>query len=247
MSGQKRYNLIDKIKSGQIQKRPRSYFILLSALSLLGLALLFLIAIFFISFIAFSMNINGSLFLSGFGLPGLRALLISLPWALIVLALFFVIFLEMFAKKYAFSYKKPAIYSLAGIIGITLIGCYVIAKTPLHNTLLNYSQGKNIPVMGPLYEHNCLKELPNTFIGKALEMRDEINKPLRLETEKGENFIIITSTSTKFQKGQNLEEDDILMIMGERDDSMIRATHIRKIEDDEMFRQNFQFRMQKGR
>lgn len=247
MNEQARDNLIDKIKNGQIQKRPRSYFVLLSALSISGFALLFLIAIFFISFIAFSMRISGSFFLPQFGLPGLWVLIMSLPWALIILSLFFVILLEIFAKKYAFSYKKPIIYSLAGIVGIALIGSYAIAKTPLHNALLNYSQGRNIPVMGPFYEHNCLKELPNIFIGKASEPKNETTEWMRLETEKGERLIIVTSTSTKFQKGQSLQKDDMLMIMGEKDDSMIRATHIRKIEDDDMFRQHFQFMMQRGR
>jgi hypothetical protein len=72
--------LLEKIKSGKIAKRPRLYFVLQSlaigALAFVTLAL----SIFVLSFIVFSVHESGEQFLLGFGSRGLLTFIALFPW-----------------------------------------------------------------------------------------------------------------------------------------------------------------------
>jgi hypothetical protein len=125
--------ILDRIRSGQVVMRPKWHFVLKALLAAVGGLLLLLAALYLVSFILFVARQTGAWFGPGFGPPGVGALLRSLPWTLIILSVIFVAILEVLARRYAFAYRRPLLYSIAAIVLLVLVGGVLVA--PLHRAL----------------------------------------------------------------------------------------------------------------
>ncbi|MDD5433605.1 MAG: hypothetical protein PHE77_03050 [Candidatus Pacebacteria bacterium] len=132
--------VIEKIKAGNVKMKPRSLFIF-QAISLVFLALVVIVlAVFFTSFTGFALKVKGySPFLVAV-VSGV-ILFIMLAWVL--------------SKKFSVFYKRPLLLGLAIILMAVAMVSLAVFLTPFHQTIMDYSQQKNVPIISPLYQCGC--------------------------------------------------------------------------------------------
>ncbi len=218
--------ILGKLKSGEFKMKPKVYFVLQAVLVVLGLAVAVLFALFLISFISFYLRANGILVLPVFGFRGFGIFLASLPWLLIIVAMLLVVVLEIMFKHFAFAYRRPILYSLAGILIIVCLGTFLIDRTPLHYDLFYRAQRGGLPVFGTIYRDFGMPQLPGGQVGVVASDTDA---GFIIKTRRGETFNIIIGDKTRLPLGRDIGPNDIIMIMGEREDGIIEADGVIKI------------------
>ena len=208
--------------------KPKICFILKSVALISGVFLLFLFIIYLISFIFFSLRLSGAWFLPRFGFLGIKILFGSLPWLLVLAAAILIIVLEMSAKHFTFVYRRPAVYSLLGVIAIVLTIGFFVNKTPLHPNLFLRARDNHLPAIGPLYRNFGSPRIPNVHFGIVSEITDN---GFLIKTPHGETITVIIPPEilpleTEVKKG------DAVVVIGEREGDTVRAFDIKEAERD---------------
>lgn len=223
--------ILNKLKNGQVKMRPKIYFVLKAGLIILGTLIVALFTLFLISFISFTLRANGILVLPIFGFRGFGAFFSSLPWLLIVAAALLIIILEILFKHFAFAYRRPILYSVLGILIIVVIGTFVIDKTPFHSGLFDRAREGRLPVFGPVYRGFGGMQRPNNAqFGIVTEIN---NEGFIIKTRDEQILNVIIGENTRLPFGRDIKKDDAIMVLGEKNDSTIRAEGVIKIEIDE--------------
>ena len=221
--------VLNEIENDQIKMRPRVYFILKSILIIFGVFLVAFFALYLTSFILFALRASGAWYLPAFGFHGFRVSFVLLPWLLILTAIILLIILEILVKHFSFAYHRPILYSILAIIIFTLLGSFIIDKTQFHPRLFQKAQEERLPVMGKFYRDLNIEKDHNVCRGIVLEA---INNNFQIKTPRGKILEVNITSETQFPDGLDIKKDDIIIVLGERDDNKIQAIGIRKIDDD---------------
>lgn len=143
--------VLEKIQSGKINMRPRFYFVL-KVISLAFVAvLILLISSLLISFIIFSLAASGKMSLLGFGTRGFLMFFVLFPWPLLIVEIALIILLEWLIKKFRFGYRSSLSRLVFVILLISIAISLMINITPLHNTLQNRAEHRDLPFVGDYY------------------------------------------------------------------------------------------------
>lgn len=215
------------IEAGEVTMRPKWHFVLKAALGIAGITLILLALLYLISFVIFVLHRTGVWFVPAFGLQGIYALLISLPWILILCAVVFIILLESLVRRYAFAYRQPLVYTVLVIIGLVLLGGFIVAKTAFHDRLFGYAQDERLPIAGGLYRQFGGRELRNVHPGMIINLRDA---GFMMGTRRGEPLFVLIASSTQLPFGADFAPGDSVVVFGDRASGTIRAIGIREIE-----------------
>lgn len=221
--------VLSKIKKDQIKMRPRVYFVLKSVLIICSVFFVALFVLYLTSFILFALRASGAWYLSGFGFYGLKASFILLPWLLIIIAVVLFVVLEIFVRHFSFAYHRPILYLIIGIVILTLLGSFIIDKTQFHPCLFQKAQEGRLPVLGRFYRDLGIEKDRNVSRGIILEVS---NNNLQIKTPRGKILNVNITSETQLFDGADIKKDDVVIILGERNDSEIQAVGIRKIDDD---------------
>lgn len=220
--------VLDKIKKGELKKHSKFYFIFKGFVYGLGLVSVIVFSVVLGSFIIFFLRASGLLFLPKFGFSGLRILLSSFPWFLGLIVLTLVLLIGWLVKKSPIVYRKPLIYSILAIFILILLSSFLFEKTRFHTALFKKAQNYKLPLIGSAYRGCCLKQIKNTYIGKVTELAEN---GFYFKTRGGQDFNVVFSKKTHFPFGRDIKVGDLLIVMGERQNSKILASGVRKIED----------------
>jgi len=163
-----------KIKSGEITMKPKAYFILKTILITTVSVVLFLFVIYTVSFLIFSLQTSGIWSLPSFDFHDIRILLSSLPWLLIVLSIVLILALEIFAKRIAFVYHRPIMYSLILIIIVVFLASFLISLTSLHSNLFERARNQRLPIVGQWYRNYGTPRIDNIHKASDKERRNSI-------------------------------------------------------------------------
>jgi hypothetical protein len=218
--------ILESIKRGEVKMRPRWHFVLRSTLFALGCILVFLATLYISSFIIFALHKNGIWFASVLGAQGLRVLLSSLPWVLILLAVLFIALLEFLVKKSSFGYRRPLLYSALVVIFVTVLGGSLIASTTLHDR-----------ISGSFYK-SFIPQVPENVVvcNVATTTEDSFScaKEDRDDATTTETFEVKLSPKTRMSKSaqEEITSGATVVIFGERDKKgEISAKGIKNIDD----------------
>jgi hypothetical protein len=159
--------------------------------------------------------------------------LLSLPWLLIILAVLFVIILEILVKRYSFAYRRPLLYSAIGIAIFAIIGGFLVAGTSLHGRLSKYTEGDRppppfMPFAEQIYHGFGQPQPRNIHIGEITQI---IKDGFIIKNQLGEMLTIIISPQTRLPFNKNLSKGDIIAVFGERKDNNILAFGIKDIDE----------------
>lgn len=223
--------ILGKLKSGEFKMKPKVYFILKAVLIILSALIVALFTLFLISFISFALRANGVLVLPIFGFRGFSAFLFSIPWLLIIVAVLLIIVLEMLFKHFAFAYRRPILYSVIGIIIVVVLSTFIIDKTPLHPGLFGRAREGGLSVFGPVYrDFGGMQKPRNANFGVVI---DTTEQGFIMKTRDEQTINVIIEAQTRLPFGKDIEKDDAVMVLGERNDGTIRAEGVIKIQIDE--------------
>ncbi len=142
-----RQGIMDAIKKGNVQMRPRWHFVLLSSLAALGVFIVLLVLLYIVSLSLFFLRDSGALIAPSFGGRGWFSLLRSVPWLLVLFSLVFIVILEVLVRRYAFVYRKPLLLSVALIFLIVLGGGFAIAETSFHRQMEFSAMHHQLPMV----------------------------------------------------------------------------------------------------
>ncbi len=220
---------MEAIKAGRVKMRPKWHFVLKAVLAALGGILLLLAVLYLTSFILFILRQTGVLFVPVFGFGGWHIFFTSLPWLLIFLLMIFIIVLEILVRRYSFAYRRPLLYSAAGIALLAIIGGYIVAATPLHGKLFKNAERGNLPFAGRFYREYGLQRLQNVNLGIIIEIT---NEGFLIQNRRNDILRVIITPETRFPLGTDFAENDTVVVFGERDDGAVRALGVRKVGDE---------------
>src|SRR3989344_2081055 len=120
--------VLERIRGGEVTMRPRWHFMLKATLVVAGIALAGLTLLFVVSLAMFALRASGVWFMPAFGWHGFAVFLWSLPKLLILLAIVFIIILELLVRHYAFAYRRPLLISALMVIALALLGGFWFLK-----------------------------------------------------------------------------------------------------------------------
>ena len=132
--------VIEKIKAGKIKMKPKALFVFQGVFLIFLAGIAMILAVFGTSFIGFALKVKGY---SDF--------LIAIVLAVVL----FVVSAWLLAKKFPAFYKRPLLLGLVIILISVAMVSLAVFLTPFHQTIMNYSQQRNVPLISPLYQCGC--------------------------------------------------------------------------------------------
>lgn len=147
-----RENVLSKIGAGSVSMRPRWHFAVQTTLVLSGIAIAVLAILYCLSFVLFIFRQNGVLLAPAFGFRGVASFLFSTPWLIVALSIIFMGALEVLVRQFSFSYQKPLLYSIVGVLLFSLLGSFTIAQTSFHGKAGEFVQARDVPGLRSLYK-----------------------------------------------------------------------------------------------
>jgi hypothetical protein len=222
-----RENIVSKIESGEIEMRSKSYFILKSFLVFGSLFLFFLFALYIGSLVVFVLRVNNILFFYGIGFHGIKTVIFSFPWYLVLLSLILIIFLEIIGKNFRVVYQKPLIYSLIVIMILSFTGSILVDSFAMHDSLFKMAKEERLPVGGRMYRNLGNLDIENAYFGEILE-KENNNWTMRLENNKIVLLKVTNETRGK-RVFEEIEEGSEVIVIGELENEEINVLGFRRI------------------
>lgn len=219
--------ILGRIKRENVKMRPKIHFVLRSIFYVVSVIVAALFTLFLISFILFSLRASGVIYAPGFGFPGLRIFIGSLPWLLILSSVALIAIMEVLVKHFSFSYKKPVLYTLLGIIAVVSIGVFAVGKTPFHADLFERAREGHLPALGGVYKGYVLQKNIDVHPGVVSEITEG---GFEIENPRGDTLNVITGPETEFMG--DIKVGDTVIIFGARDNDSIHATSVRAVDSD---------------
>ncbi|MFA5830040.1 MAG: hypothetical protein WC843_06155 [Candidatus Gracilibacteria bacterium] len=185
-----------------------------------------------ISFIIFSVNVSGKMFLLGFGARGISMFFLLFPWKILVINVLLLFLLEWLIKRFQFGYRRPFIYLLSCALAISIVAGLIINATPLHQAILKSNEERHLPVIGSFYEHlrrptdgrDVVRGVVITISGNSLTLQaDDLDN----DHDDGIRKVIM---APPIQIPNFIKIGDLIFVAGDLRDDQIFAFGIRKIE-----------------
>lgn len=217
--------ILERIKKGEVKMKTKQYFFLKSALLIIVFVVVFLITLFCVSLIAFSLKSNGLYALPQFGAHGSWLFFKSIPWLLILLVFGMAVILEILAKHFKFIYKHPLLYSLISLLVIVSILGTIIENTEIHERIFERMENQPLPVANLVYKRYG-DNLPETvYIGliSSTTQSGFIIKPRCCE-----DYIILVNDETRLPLNKMFKTGDVIMVIGDKnEENVVTAEGIR--------------------
>ncbi len=217
-------NLIQKIKAEHISMRPRWHFVLKAFLLVAGAILAALIAVYLLSFVIFTLHRSGVLFAPQFGWHGVMMLVVSSPWLLLGMLGIFLLLLYVLVSKYSFSYQKPLVYSIVGVVLFVIVVSSLIQYYGFHERVQAFADRHNVPGLRPLYNDPADRRPAGVERGTIKAMT---SSGFVLETDESEVLNIVINERTKLPPLNKLVIGDEVLVFGDRSQDSITAFGIK--------------------
>lgn len=216
--------LLTKIKNGEIEMTPRWRMVLRSVLWSSVLVVAVLVAVYILSFILFTLHQTGVWFAPQFGWNGMVLLIVSSPWILITALLFFLVILYVLVSQYSFSYRKPLVYSLVGVVLVVVAVSSFIQQLAVHDRIQKFADRHDVPGIGRLYRGVADHVPPEVTIGEVTKR--EVDHFMIINGA-DESVMVKITEATKLPRGREVAVGDRVMVFGSEVSGEIRAFGVR--------------------
>ncbi len=219
--------VISKIEKGDVEMRTKRYFFLKTTLVVGLIFLLSLFVLYLGSLIIFVFRANDIMLFSGMGFHGIRVILWSFPWYLIILIVALIVLVEVMAKELSFVYRRPLMYSFLGIVVLVALGSFMIEAMSVHRTFFDMAKEERLPVMGGMYKHLGGIDIDNAYFGVLLE---KDGNTWKMELESGETVLLEITRNTKgLRMLEEIKEGSKIVVIGEREGDVVEVLGFRRI------------------
>ncbi len=216
--------VLEAIRGGKVEMRPRWRFVFEAVLLGTGAMLLGLVLLYLVSFILFMLRQTGIWFIPWLDSRGIVVFLQSLPWVLIILSVIFLIVLEVLVRRYSFAHRKPLLYSMLALLCIITIGGVAVA--PWHGDLFDSAREDKLPILGGLYRNFGLERLEGIRKGRITEFSVD---NFVMEDLRGITSTIFVTPSTHLVSRGGFKKGDMVVVFGDEMDNGIEADTVQEI------------------
>ncbi len=217
-------NVLSAIESGKVPMRPRWHFILKAALALISLAFLMIALVYLLSFIIFTLRESGAWYVTPFGMRGLRTFLVTIPWLLILISVILIVVLEALVRRYAFAYRRPLLYSVVSIVGLTFLMGAAVERTTLHPGLMRHADQKRLPIGDRFYKGYGHRQAPDVHPGVVSKLLDS---GFEMDMT-GASVRVVVTVTTKFRPDNRISLGESVIVFGPLVNGEIRAYGIHR-------------------
>ncbi|MCA9360447.1 hypothetical protein KC730_00980 [Candidatus Kaiserbacteria bacterium] len=217
-------NILNKIKAGEISMVPKWHFVLRGVLWATMTIVVALIAIYLLSFVMFALRESGLMFAPLFGWSGLVLFIVSSPWIIILASGFFLLALYVLVSHYSFSYQKPLVYSMVGLVFLVIALSSFIQTTGFHNQAGDFANRHGVPGLAPLYRGVGERPPQDVTKGTISELTDS---QFTLIADSGEVYTVELNNRTKLPKQAELIEGESVFVFGHLEETTIKAFGVR--------------------
>lgn len=214
--------ILEKISAGDVATRPRWQFVLRTGATVSAMVFLGFTALFLVSFAGFIMHHTGALYAPLIGVKGFVPFFFSVPWLLVGLAVVCIALLEILARRFAFAYRTPILYTTLGIIGAVLVGTYALVE--VHEHTREWAFRGEVPILGSMYQEYDRPGSPDVLVGMVTE---RMQPNLRIEDRDGRRIVVDISADTKLPRNRSIVQGDVIVVFGHEEWGEIDAFGIR--------------------
>lgn len=217
-------DILKKIKSGDVAMKPRWHFALRSSMLLLGVVFVSLLVVYLISFIMFFLRQSGIGFAPLYGFRGITIFVMNSPWLLIASAGALLLVVQQLVREYSFSFKRPLLYSMIGIVLAVLLGSYVIGQTQFHPQMQGVTAERNVPIFGSLYR-GIYNQRPGNITFGVVTSVTESGFIMMVEDE---SVAVQVTEDTRLRGGnRKYAVGTEVLVFGDRENDIITALGVR--------------------
>ncbi len=223
--------LLQKIKAGEVKMVPRWHFVLRGLLWGAVTVVVAIIAVYLLSFVLYALHQSGLAFAPLFGWMGIMMFIVSSPWLLIGVVGIFLFLLYILVSRYSFSYQKPLVYSIVGLVLFVIAVSSLIQETNLHEKAGEFVERHDIPGLAPMYKEISERPPKDITRGTISEFTDN---GFVFATEAGEEYTVTYNERTRFPVDTELAVGDAVMVFGPIQENTIEAFGVRIDDGSEM-------------
>lgn len=204
-----------------------------TALMICGVVLASLIAVYLFSFVLFTLHKSGLWFAPQFGHRGLMLLVVGSPWLILSLLGIFLLILYMLVSHYSFSYRKPLVYSMIGVVFAVVLMSSVIQYFGIHERMQSFIEKHDIQRLAPLYRNQSDHRPPGVIEGTIVMVSESL---FMVTTDHGESITVHTNAQTRMPQGTALLVGDKILIFGTKKGADVDAFGIRPFSGEQLDR-----------
>lgn len=225
-----RESVLNRIHSGEINMRSRTYFLIRLALLCMTAILITFISIFLLSFVIFSSSLDGSLFLIRFGGEGLYHFFLTLPWFLLFIDVFLLIILDSLLKSFRLGYKNPVAYLFLGTVLIVTISSVLIDLTSFHQNVMSKIENNGVSLLPNIYSGvGSQIQKPGTWKGVVQKINENKFTFSYIKGVTGEYGVALVIAKTNVDVEKYLDVGDLVFVAGTLNNGEIMAYGIKKL------------------
>ena len=217
-------NILDKIKAGEIGMKPKWHFMLRGLLWVVATLMVALIVVYLLSFVMFALRESGLMFAPLFGWTGIVLFIVSSPWILIATSGVFLVVLYMLVSRYSFSYQKPLVYSMIGLVLLVIALSSLIQATNFHGRAGDFATRHGVPGLAPMYRDIGQRPARDITRGTVSELTDTT---FMLTTENGDRYTVELTKRTKLPRASKLADGNVVYVFGPKEEERINAFGVR--------------------
>lgn len=225
-----RGRVLGAIRERGLAMRPRWYFVLRGALVALSAVIVLLGGLYLASLVVFLMRHTGAWFVPAFGARGWLALLLSLPWALMVLLGLFVVVLELLVRRYAFAYRRPLLDTAIVLAILVGLGGIVVGLTPLHGRIARLTSEHEVPFLAKMYREFEAWHRDDVHRGTVAR---PVPEGFVFDEYDGDVLTVRVGPGTRIEGGAP-SAGETVVVFGPEDDGAIEADGVRRIAPEDV-------------
>lgn len=219
-------DLLSTIRKGDVAMRPRWYFLLQTALAVMGAGFLLFGLFYTASVVVLLVRTSGALRVSDFGPEGWFAFLFMLPWMFVLGAVLFLFILESVLRRFAFAYRQPVLYSVALLLALAVVGAIVLDRMEMHQGIRAFSSAHGLTPVEGFYRTMDGRRPCCVVTGRIVE-----NGATRILIERPDGTVtqVFFDARTRFPDGRSFATSNIVVLFGDGDDASVSAKGVRVI------------------
>lgn len=206
--------ILETVQKNNIKMIPKWKFVLYSALGVIGIWFVFLVLVFVVSLIFFVLSRYGFMDMPFFGFMQTLHALGAIPFALFFSAVLLLIIVEVIARTYTFTFKRPLAVTLLSITFLVTIISYGISQTSAHEYVRDYMKSHQLDMLSRAYD----RPTPQTKINGMDVLRGEVQSVTAtsavLRLFNGETVMVYATTSggiSTMPKVPSIGEDVVMI------------------------------------
>jgi|GEM_PF-6316551 len=223
--------ILNKIEKGELAMKSRWRFIVEGIVMICGLIASSIIIMYLLSFAAFFAHQTGIASGGYYGSPSARMLFASPLWVVIVvLAIAALILAWKIVRKKLTVHRQPLMYSLLGLICLTVLGAWLMQKMSIHHRVQAqiHQHSRNIPGVTQAYRDAFEHERKGIVRGMIIDINTG-EKYFIIQTPGNTELRVVLSDTTQRPPRYVFQIGEEILVFGKREDGVIHAIGIRPL------------------